>query len=475
MDMFAGCDVYLKSIRIDQDTQHGSVMDVIQAVTGQGDGCRMIWKRFKEVEEHRESVTKCYGLKINGKGHETPVAPAATLVEIAWLLPGKVAKQFRRASASAVCRLLGGDLSLVAAVEKRHAEIAGTMDETFWMDQGSVQVQGKVDEAILDDSIPTQARLDDLTRNNQLLSSRLALLAQHQALARQTRADMEAETALIVARGGAIEAVTESMQRQAVAIGGFGDQHRQALEHIDAMQQGLARLGATIADVRGGGAVTFLRDLAEGLQAAASADAGLRSLASGITEVLGGLSGLASVPRDHLEWIGHVVTMGFDMYDPVQTQRVLSDMEAAVRHRSDMLQAVQQRVEVDFAEIRVKNRPGGFTFHDGLVLAADILSVSGDPVSVFDLSEWAAKPIWRALDGQMYPLWFFVPRMLGVSIIVHPSGEGIQTVNFYQGTEDTKRRLARWVVLRVQDAAGKGHPVLPGLGIPVAPTPVAAQ
>ncbi len=370
---------------------------------------------------------------------------------------------------------------------------------------------------------PTYTRLSYLARDNEMLSARLDLLTRHHAHAHHTRADMEAETALIVARGREIEAVTGILEKQTAAMKGFGDQHRQALECIDALRGGIAGVNSTITQFQALGGGASLRDMAEGLQAMVSADAGMRSLAEGlqtmvsadvglrslaermqamvaadagmrslaeglqsmvsadagmrslgesITGVQGGLSGLASFPRDQLEWIGHVVTMGFDMYDPVQLQRLFSDMQTAVRHRSDMLHAVQQRVEVDFAELRVKHRPGGFTFHDSLVLAADLLSTSGRDVSVFDLSDWASKPLWRASDGQMYPLWFFVPRMLGVPVVVHPSGEGVQTVNFYQGTEDTKRRLARWITLRVSDATSAGHPVVSDVGIPVVPPPV---
>ncbi len=49
----------------------------------------------------------------------TPVADAATatVVEIAWLLPGK-ATAFRRKGAESVCPLLGGDLRLVDEIHR---------------------------------------------------------------------------------------------------------------------------------------------------------------------------------------------------------------------------------------------------------------------------------------------------------------------------------------------------------------------
>ena len=70
-------------------------------------------------------------LRTNGKGRETPVAFVATLVEIAWLLPSKSAGAFRRKGAESVCRMLGGDLSLVDEIQRKHAQVAGTAEEEF--------------------------------------------------------------------------------------------------------------------------------------------------------------------------------------------------------------------------------------------------------------------------------------------------------------------------------------------------------
>ena len=58
-------------------------------------------------------------LKINGKGKPTPVATAQVLIDLVWDLPGKAARLFRRQSAHMICRILGGDMSLVTEIEKR--------------------------------------------------------------------------------------------------------------------------------------------------------------------------------------------------------------------------------------------------------------------------------------------------------------------------------------------------------------------
>ena len=71
-------------------------------------------------------VQRCAGHRINGKGKLTPVADVKTLVEIVFLLPDKTAREFRRQSAVKVCRLLGGDTTLVSEVEQRRAALEST-------------------------------------------------------------------------------------------------------------------------------------------------------------------------------------------------------------------------------------------------------------------------------------------------------------------------------------------------------------
>ena len=117
-------------IRVDQATQKGSVNDVIALVTGKkGSYAIQAFSRIKQ--QNTGLIPKCDRLKINGKGNVTPVADAATLVEIAWLLPGQKAVSFRRKGAETVCRVLGGDLSLVEDVQRRHAQVAGTAEQEF--------------------------------------------------------------------------------------------------------------------------------------------------------------------------------------------------------------------------------------------------------------------------------------------------------------------------------------------------------
>ena len=81
-------------------------------------------------DQHPDLHPKWMKLRINGKGRATPVADAATLVEIAWLCPGKAAASLGRRGAESVCRMLGGDLSL-DEIQRRHTQVAGTAEEGF--------------------------------------------------------------------------------------------------------------------------------------------------------------------------------------------------------------------------------------------------------------------------------------------------------------------------------------------------------
>lgn len=120
-------------IRVDQATQKGSIRDVIQTVTKRSDGSHLSQVLSRILEDNPSLNPKCVKLRINGKGRSTPVADAVTLVEIDWLCPGRAATDFRRKGAETVCRMLGGDLTLVDEIQRtgRHAQVKGTTEEEF--------------------------------------------------------------------------------------------------------------------------------------------------------------------------------------------------------------------------------------------------------------------------------------------------------------------------------------------------------
>ncbi|ACH46821.1 unknown [Feldmannia species virus] len=110
------------SIRVDKASKKGSVIDTVKMVLGctsssGNTNLRRLTTRFPDL---CVDITR---LRINGKGMATPVADAKLLVQVVLLLPGQKAIEFRRKSADVVCRLLGGDMSLVKEIEQRCATL----------------------------------------------------------------------------------------------------------------------------------------------------------------------------------------------------------------------------------------------------------------------------------------------------------------------------------------------------------------
>jgi hypothetical protein len=102
-------------IRIDKESQKASVIDVIRKINNCSSAhAGEILSRLGSDFKHR-----CAYIRINKRGKETPVADAVTLVEIVWMLPGKIAKEFRLQSAQYICRVLGADQSLAKEIEMR--------------------------------------------------------------------------------------------------------------------------------------------------------------------------------------------------------------------------------------------------------------------------------------------------------------------------------------------------------------------
>ncbi|ACH46756.1 unknown [Feldmannia species virus] len=117
------------SIRVDEDTGLGSLIDIVKIVCP--DMCKVYAKTTlaRVLEEWPHHVADCVKrLKINGRGHVTPVADAKTIAEIIWLLPGRAAREFRRQSAEIVMRVLGGDTTLCKEIEERSVGLQSTRE-----------------------------------------------------------------------------------------------------------------------------------------------------------------------------------------------------------------------------------------------------------------------------------------------------------------------------------------------------------
>lgn len=190
------------TIRVDTATQKGSVLDVIRMVLACTSGhantalCRL-------KNEFSELTAQCgQQLRINGKGKLTPVADAKTLVEIVFLLPGKIARDFRRKSAAKVCRLLAGDSGLISEIEQRRSALQSTLEgratRAFLLagSEGSSEVE-------VYDGMPTGFRfLDDTQR--QLVAKEVVELS------------LERERQVIEQQKQAIENQKQALKRQRV-------------------------------------------------------------------------------------------------------------------------------------------------------------------------------------------------------------------------------------------------------------------
>ena len=170
------------SIRVDSATQRGSVIDVVRMVLGcTSSAANTFFARIKEGGTGY--VQRCAGHRINGKGKLTPVADVKTLVEIVFLLPGKTAREFRRQCAAKVCRLLGGDTTLVSEIEQRRAALGGSTPAEIETYEG-MPVGFRYLDATDRQSVAKQVVKHELQRQAQ------ALEHQEQAIKRQRCDDM---------------------------------------------------------------------------------------------------------------------------------------------------------------------------------------------------------------------------------------------------------------------------------------------
>ena len=112
----------MRRIRKTDDTPPRiGIYDVISAVTGL-DG-NHAGKTYRDLMQHHPEVHSTgVNFKFPGRGQrETPVTDAKGIVEIVMMLPGKRAATVRRQAAEILVRYMGGDVSLVAEIERNRA------------------------------------------------------------------------------------------------------------------------------------------------------------------------------------------------------------------------------------------------------------------------------------------------------------------------------------------------------------------
>ena len=127
MEGVVALDPRFAAIRYDEASKTASVIDVAMLITD---------LPSNDASKYAKTAAKQLGIKfpqlrISGKGRETPVADARTLIQIIWALPGKKARAFRVECATYICRILGGDPSMVAEMEYRAATTSPEQREFF--------------------------------------------------------------------------------------------------------------------------------------------------------------------------------------------------------------------------------------------------------------------------------------------------------------------------------------------------------
>lgn len=157
-------------IRIDTVSQRASVIDVVKMVTTKDakHASKCIERLPIELIERFDNIC------INGKGKETWCANAATCVEVIWELPGKAAKEFRRQSAHYICRILGGDRTLIEEIETRF-ERTDEASQNFFVNSSTERpvLPARTD---VEESRIRQRKLEDLEiteRESRILQSQL--------------------------------------------------------------------------------------------------------------------------------------------------------------------------------------------------------------------------------------------------------------------------------------------------------------
>lgn len=118
-----------KHIRWCKEHNKGSVLDVIKLLTGlTSNNASNIFERIKK--DHQAVATKCSIWKFPGaRQRNTPVADTKTLIQIAFLCPGKDAYELGALAANTFARTLAGDLSLVDELVRTNGSLGAEAQE----------------------------------------------------------------------------------------------------------------------------------------------------------------------------------------------------------------------------------------------------------------------------------------------------------------------------------------------------------
>lgn len=302
-----------------------------------------------------------------------------------------------------------------------------------------------------------QLDLEEIRTGNLALQKRTSLMAaftQQQGRATQAARDQGEALAVATIRVREYAAAMRDAGLSLQEHGGMAQEHGQAL---------LAHKG-------------LLDSYSGSLQ---QAHASTSILATSMSALGGAVQALASIPAAVVEGAKRAATLGLEAMGPAAFTTAMDRVQALFRVRKGMADAAvreadagerrtsaaKQAVEVEFGRERVLGAPPPpetFTFIEACALTADLMAGRNELAELVDITGWASQRRWQGPDG-MYPLWYFVPHVLGTPKTVRPSGEGLQTTNHYHGSAYTKKRLAMWIDREIQRSRHTGHPLVPGV------------
>lgn len=147
----------LQRIRYDPLTKKGSVIDVVQLVTGHdakhaSNALANILQSYPEVSQKSKLVF----LKFPGRGQRpTPVADLPTLFRIMAILPGSRSRRFAGKSMDVFTRALAGDERLEPELKRRRTQLAAT-----GLDSLAADVTTTVEDALAELSKPLELPVD---------------------------------------------------------------------------------------------------------------------------------------------------------------------------------------------------------------------------------------------------------------------------------------------------------------------------
>jgi hypothetical protein len=121
----------ISSIRVDSESQLGSVIDLIRHFTqaASSQASTLLTRFLDENPTYRSKVTS---VAVNGRGRTTPVAPAEILAEIAIWLNSDMAKEIRRMAAITFTSALAGSDNLAQLIEYRKNNTTAA-ERSFYM------------------------------------------------------------------------------------------------------------------------------------------------------------------------------------------------------------------------------------------------------------------------------------------------------------------------------------------------------